>query len=226
MEDVTITIIKWDDFNGKETEKTPNWCKIHINIGSSRSLFGLNFTQKWLWICVLCEAKRAKCKTFKLNLAYAAQHWGFTQNQLIQSLNALKNVGILRLNSELAPRRLEKNSTLEREEEREEEREREREDFDFESIYKDFPRKEGKSRGISACETQIKTKDDFLALIKAVQKYKDLCESERREKKHIKMFSSFMNELVWRDYIDEDVGTSSIQLKENNVYSLLPGETA
>ena len=78
--------------------------------------------------------------------------------------------------------------------------------FDFDSLYKKYPRKEGKQKGLAICKVQIKTPDDFDLLSKAIDRYCDHLKKHATDPKFIKMFSTFMNS--WRDWIDPETGTS------------------
>jgi hypothetical protein len=71
--------------------------------------------------------------------------------------------------------------------------------FDFEALYKGYPRKDGgKSKGMEICATQIKSQKDYDDLQTAIQNYTGLVAG--RKTKHILLFKTFMSE--WRDFID------------------------
>lgn len=72
--------------------------------------------------------------------------------------------------------------------------------FDFESIYKSYPKKEGKKRGLVSCRSQIKTQSDYDRLKKSINNYQLKIKHEKTELKYIKQFSSFMN--CWTDFED------------------------
>lgn len=76
--------------------------------------------------------------------------------------------------------------------------------LNFEPIYKNFPRKEGKQAGIQKCKAQIKSQEDFELLSKAVDRYAAHCRKEATELKFIKHFSTFMG--CWRDWLDPETG--------------------
>lgn len=78
---------------------------------------------------------------------------------------------------------------------------------ELERIYSEYPRKEGKSGGMKIVKREIKSPEDSEQLIKAIKNYRTNCEREKKEKKYIKLFSTFMGE--WRDWLDEDNGTAS-----------------
>lgn len=72
--------------------------------------------------------------------------------------------------------------------------------FEFETLYKKFPRKEGKSRGLKICHVQIKTLDDFELLKKAIDNYSNYCRAKITNPRFIKHFATFMGE--WRDWLE------------------------
>lgn len=68
--------------------------------------------------------------------------------------------------------------------------------FDFEAVYALYPRKEGKTRGLAKCTTQIKTQADYDALLVAVKHY-----AQSAEPPFVKHFDTFMG--CWRDWIEK-----------------------
>lgn len=69
----------------------------------------------------------------------------------------------------------------------------------IENLYaKYYPRKEGKSKGVKKIAKDIKSEKDLLLLEKAIKNYSTSV--SKREKKYIKIFSSFASE--WKDYVD------------------------
>lgn len=81
-------------------------------------------------------------------------------------------------------------------------------EFDLEEIYKKYPRKMGKQKGIAACSREIKNPDQFNLLMSAVERYAKHCRKENLEPRFIKHFSSFMSS--WRDWLDPDVGSIAV----------------
>ena len=72
--------------------------------------------------------------------------------------------------------------------------------FDFEKIYKSYPRKKGKGDGLRKCALQIRTQDDYDKLTLAVVNFKSDMTNEGREINKILYFSTFMNN--WRDFVE------------------------
>lgn len=83
----------------------------------------------------------------------------------------------------------------------------------IEEIYKLYPRKEGKARGIKKLRTAIKSKETLDKFKRAVINYADYCAAKGTEEKFIKQFSTFCNE-DWKDWIEP----KSIQ--EDNPFGL------
>lgn len=77
--------------------------------------------------------------------------------------------------------------------------------FDFEYIYSLYPRKEGKANGIRKCRAQIKSQADYDALEASVKAYS--AKKAGTEARYLKLFSSFMENESWRDWLDPDTGS-------------------
>jgi len=73
-----------------------------------------------------------------------------------------------------------------------------RKDFDLEVLYKIYPKKEGKTKGLQKCKSIIKNESDYNSILNAIENYSKKCNDEETEKKFIKQFSTFMN--CWEDY--------------------------
>lgn len=92
--------------------------------------------------------------------------------------------------------------------------------FDFEAVYRKYPRKEGKSRGMSKLRTTIKDEATYDAFIFAAESYIALCHKERREPKFIKHWGTFVNN--WTDYLTKDLAVKSVT--ETQLEKILKGE--
>ncbi len=88
--------------------------------------------------------------------------------------------------------------------------------FDFESLYRKYPRKEGKDPGLKQCKKQILAQDTFDALSRAIDRYAEHCESTGQI---IKMFSSFLGSdrtgHPWREWLDQEAGQGAINPGRN-----------
>ena len=80
--------------------------------------------------------------------------------------------------------------------------------FDFDALYKIYPRKEGKSVGLRTFNAQIKTQEDYDLLLKAIKNYNHSIVVNKKDPKFFLMFSTFMNQ--WRDWTDASTGTVNV----------------
>ncbi len=78
--------------------------------------------------------------------------------------------------------------------------------FDLDAIYKFYPRKVGKSRGMEKLEKLIKSQQTYDDMMKAVKNYAAKVEREGRAQEFIKQFNTFVA-IDWKDYIEEEPGT-------------------
>ena len=82
----------------------------------------------------------------------------------------------------------------------------ERVNFNFEYLYKKYPRHQGKQRGIEICKRITKSNDTYQKISNAIDAYQAYTIREKIETKYIKQFSTFMN--VWEEWLDPLTGTS------------------
>lgn len=76
---------------------------------------------------------------------------------------------------------------------------------DLECVYKLYPRKEGKAKGLKKAREVIRTPADLEAFRSAVTNYAELMRREGRELRHVKAFDTFVG--CWVDYLDPAVLT-------------------
>lgn len=72
-------------------------------------------------------------------------------------------------------------------------------DFDLDEIYKNYPKKQGKKKGIEKLQSIIKTQDDYDNVMQGVIKYAKFCAENQTDTKYIKQFSSWVNSAGWND---------------------------
>lgn len=69
---------------------------------------------------------------------------------------------------------------------------------EFDSLAQEYPRSEGRTRGVDALEKRIKTREELDRFAAAMRNYIAKIAAEKTERKYIKHFSSFVN--CWQDY--------------------------
>lgn len=79
----------------------------------------------------------------------------------------------------------------------------------LEEIYFKYPRKLGKSAGMSYLRTHCKTEEDFKKLSMAVDNYVLFLKRENTEPQYIKYFSTWARE--WKDWLDDGHGSVTLE---------------
>lgn len=147
------------------------------------------------WLCPSCHGKKhTKINNEKVRHGYDSDA-GATQHN-----KTLHNITLLPDSARAEPRRA----------------------FDFEAIYKKYPRKDGKGGGLKICKAQVKTPEDFAALSHAVDRYAEHCKREISDPKFIRHFSTFM--ASWRDWLEPDAGTAPALREEEPEWKRLVRE--
>lgn len=77
-------------------------------------------------------------------------------------------------------------------------------DLDFESIYRLYPRKSGKTEGLKKCRKMIRTQQDYDNLKLALKKFSKHHNGIGTNPAYLPYFSTFMSS--WTDWLDADVG--------------------
>jgi hypothetical protein len=86
-------------------------------------------------------------------------------------------------------------------------------EFDFESLYRKYGRKEGKAEGIKRCVAQIKTQDQYDALSKAIDRYVEHCKKTDQYLKHFDSFLGSKKSQPWKDWLEADTGQTVLPLQ-------------
>ncbi len=214
-----IKFKNWDKYNTRQGGiKRPWWFCFGHDFFMDTKMFALSVEEKLTLIYLLCEASKNSPRgsvflipehyeKFCLNTAVrepcASRSPSRALNRCIQKLYELHIIEQPRERGAYA--RLEE---IRLEEKRRDnniaQNEFERISFDFEFLYKKYPRKVGKSRGIKICSKDIKTAQEYQLLSEAIEKYSKHCAASGTEPQYIKHFSTFMAE--WRDWTLTDAG--------------------
>ena len=79
---------------------------------------------------------------------------------------------------------------------------------DLDSIYRMYPRKQGKTPGMRKLQKQKWTQERFELLKAAVIRYRNYCEEENKDAQYVMLFSTFVNQ--WEDWAEEGAGTCDL----------------
>lgn len=209
----TIDIVNWSKYNPKRDQVSYSWFRMNNDFFLSADLFGLTSDQKLVWVVLLCLASKSNSSTFEVNPDFIAHHLSIKKSVVVQALELLCERGLATIGDRaLSPVRQITTPTNVTNERTNERTNTIAQSFDFAEIYNSFPRKLGKSKGLSICKRIIRTAEEYQLLRNAVQKYKHHVISDGVEPKFIMHFSTFMGK--WQDWLDDNVGSSDVVKKE------------
>lgn len=212
-----LEIINFEKFNPRVDRKKHSWFRLENDFMNDEKLFKLSPIEKFVWVSLLAFRSKKTEQIFDLDLEYLAEQLKIKETIISSAIQKLAISKALIIHEPVTSGNQLVSTgspTYERTNVR-----TNMSEFDFETVYNFYPKKEGKTKGIEFCKSRIKTEEDYQLLLKAVNRYSKECRDERREKKFIKQFSSFMS--VWRDYAYDD---QSPALNQNRTPSGMPKE--
>lgn len=211
-----IQINNWGKYQKRKDVAKPWWFALSNNLVSGDpDFYDFNDSELLFWIYILSEAsKHNKCGIVVHNFEFArrCRTWSFDfQLCVIKKLIKIKAICKKSVRdpyvncTQSVKHTTVQYSTIHNilpDSAKTEPRQR----IDFDSLYKEYPRKEGKSRGMMICKAQVKTQEDFLLLKQAIFRYRAHIQKTATDPRFIKHFSSFMTS--WRDWLDPATGTT------------------
>lgn len=224
----TIRINGWEKYNGRKDIKNCTWFRLENSISTSEALFGLEADERFIFVEFCAQASKKQSSDVRVNEAFISDRVKAKESRVESAIKKLiENGTFTDLNGSdrictdtdgSGPNRhtyitdkqdIQTNTITTAS----------RTDFDFESVYRRYPKKIGKSKGIKKLATEIKTLEDFEKLIVAVENYG---QSRRgQDPKYTKHFSTFANE--WRDWIEFTPEPSLPATPNNPAYRRMAG---
>ena len=206
---VNISIKNWEKFNPRKDRVNFSWLRLDNNFFQDQAIFNLNDAQKCLFLFFLCECSKKNNPSVEFSIKYISVILGKKNDEIVKDIQCLDKLGVLTAKSRHKTGNVPTNSLATNERNERNERNEVKEslkiagtNFDFENIYKNYPRKEGKKKGFQVCMKKIQTEQNFHDLKKAVENYSKHCDIMRQEIKYIKHFSTFMGE--FEDWVNPD----------------------
>jgi len=193
-----VKVLNWSKYQSDHGRNTYIWFRFHHGFFRHGQALKLGPDGTFLFTYLLCECADRKTDELTIYSPITTAQLGWNHTKLIKTLKSLSDAGcIAQIEYEAShtavPDRIEEN------------RIEYNDDFDFEILYKQYPRKEGKQSGMKICRREITTPELFGLLDKAIQQYAAHCRASGTERRFIKQFSTFM--ACWRDYLEPDFGS-------------------
>jgi len=203
---INIKLIGWEENKFRKDNKKNSWFRFNHDYFENSKFFNFTPIDLTIYIYILCQCSKTNCDQIVLNFDHFYRNTGLKKEVIVPVLekfyknNILKKTRSCKIpNVTFKCPTLHNNTLHNKTNNIVESRSN---DFDFEKIYENYPRKEGKTKGILQCVNQIKTSEHYTSLNAAVQNYAEQCRKNNTEKKFIKLFSTFMSQGSWRDYVE------------------------
>jgi hypothetical protein len=225
----TITILNWEKYNPRKDIKSTSWFRLQNSLFEDPNFFDFSPEELLLWIYLLSMASKKQDGQVRLSLAHAEKIGRLTLGIIESALEKLKSLGCV----EVRLKQREEHVTLLSPAPHATDVTNEKNDtnitnvldvaqtqtvmnFDFELIYNEYPRKEGKQEGFESCRARIRTRSDYDKLLMAVKNYRLRCDRHKVEKKYIRYFSNFITSGHWKDWIAPAPDISQIEYLTKN----------
>jgi hypothetical protein len=210
--------LNWEKFNPRRDVTKPSWFRLSHDLFENPEFFDFSHADLVSWIYILSMASKKNSAVIQVNMQHVERIGRVKAKDFHVAIEKLKFIQCVHVDytDTLRGRYADDtptNATNERDERNETNEHmpdsaaaEPRRAFDFDALYKKYPRKDGKTKGIAVCRTQVKSPEDFAALSMAIDRYGEHCKRTISDPKYIKHFSTFMNS--WRDWLEADTGTA------------------
>lgn len=200
----TIQILGWEKYNYRKDIAAPSWFRLAHDLFDDPQFYHFTNNEICFWIYLLCEASKKSSGTVLLNFLHAERIGRCKRSTILSALKKLEQIQVVSVDvtSTLRERDVGDTSACSTLHNKTEQNITHVGKFDFETLYKNYPRREGKTGGIKIAKREIKSPEDFEALSKAIDRYRKV--KSGSEPQYILLFSTFMGS--WRDWLDPDAG--------------------
>lgn len=231
-----IEFVNWRGYNPRSDSKKPTWFRLDNDFVTGPKFFALNGAQKLLGVMLMGLVSQKNGGSIQIDYSYCKTFTGLDDSGISEAIDFFikkETMCVIRARGARVSRESRKRShatyitnvTNERNNTNEQDQTStpgEGSVFDFESAYRRYPRKDGKSKGIKKLRAEIKVAEDFEKLVLAIENYS----SSRRgqDSQFTKHFSTFASE--WRDWIEYTPDPSPPATPNNTAYRRMAGNAA
>lgn len=219
MEEISIRLINAEQYIKRRDIQNPSWFALPINLLDTPDFFGITGNEFKAFFYVISMHAKLRKYEFKINIDHCCHNLQIDQTELKSILNKLdqKMWQVVDFIDDVTPTLQIRTDTLRRRTATVHNTTSQNTfdrstllgsiKFDFENLYKKYPKKVGKKKGFQKLSREIKTQADFDNLSLAIDRYVSFCRENKTSQQFIKQFDSFVT--VWRDYLEEDFGQSA-----------------
>ncbi len=214
---IQIKITNWKEYNGRNDVQRPHWFRLENSLFENPKFYRFSHSEIVAWIYMMSQASKLGSDTINVIFEHANRAARIKKKDILSAIIKLKEFEAVTV--DVTPTLRERHSTLHNTTLQDTtiihaEPTVQRSSFDFEGLYKLYPRKEGKAKGLAKCKLEVKTDKDYVDLEIAIRKYATHCIKNKIEVQFIKHFSTFMANGSWRDWLDNDIGTSTTEVQK------------
>jgi hypothetical protein len=214
LDETTISIFNFNRFNGRKDIGSTTWLRLQNSLFEDPDFFSFSHSELCFWVYLLCNASRKNSSKVVLNFAHCKLIGRFKMQEISTAIEKLIKIKCIEICSDVTPgvtpdvtpiRDAMRDSTEGRKNEKTSSPTMNFCVFDFDVIWKSYPRKVNKSEGRERFNRLIKSTSDFDQLIIAVENYASHCKKLNLEEKHVRHFSTFLGKEKaenWRDWIE------------------------
>jgi len=189
-----LEIISWTDYNPRKDLKSTAWFRLENTFWLNQDFFEFDCQMRMVWIALLSTASQNMNGNIRISPQMIAANLRISQNKVLETIKILEQKQYVHVHVTSTSRS--RTTTNEQANERT----NDICSFDFDKLYKLYPRKKGKSRAFQIMKRDITSEVKYELLNRAIKNYADHCKGS--EIQYVKYFSSFMSE--WKDWIEVD----------------------
>lgn len=229
MQTLVVKIRSWEKYNKRKDIKRPHWFALSNTILEDPDLFNLTNGEMLAYIYILCQASKKQSDEISINLTHAQKVSNIKQSDMLNAIEKLNKLQILidirtesvqnPYGSVRDPNASVRHTTLQ-DTTLHNKTIQNNAHFEmgvrvFNDLYKSYPKKIGKAKGLARLKTQLKSDEDINNFNLAVKNYCNYCSNNAIEQRFIKHFSTFVNE--WQDWLDPETGNHTNFAKKSKV---------
>lgn len=207
-----ITIINWKKFNGRPDVKHPSWFRVDYRLLEDSDFYDFSFEEFKAWLYFMAQACKKNDGKIRVSYAHAKATARLSRKGIDGALRKLNNLGIADADVTHPLRERNANDTRQdRTGQTGQDKTEQTPVFDFESLYKKYPRKIAKTEALARLERLLGTQGDFDACAKAIDRFCEYVREKGTEEKYIPHMATFLGvegKECWRDWLDPETGTS------------------
>jgi hypothetical protein len=218
---IKVSILNWSKWNPRKDLKATSWLRFQNSIFEDPQFFDFDHSELLFFIYLLCQASKKQSGDVDIHISHAIRVCKFQREIIVSAIEKLvqiqcvrtRDVDVTSTNADVTlPSHYVTNETnvTERNEtnvtpappESEESPALPAVTFDFESVYKLYPGREGKAVGMKRLPKLITSQADFDRFKKATVNYAEHCKCSGAYVKHFSTFVGTKDSQPWTDYED------------------------